>query len=257
MENEGTLTNLEGRVLLREAGRQAPGEARHDWRILCSIADMLGKGQYFRFNEPEEVFNELRLASKGGIADYYGITYDRLRREKGVYWPCPSPEEAGAGLLFQQSFAHPDGKAVFSIMEGTPWKGVTEEYSLILTNGRVLSHYLTGVQTRRSPSLLARELENFVEIHPITAQRYRIRDGEWVEVQSEHGYFTVRARIKDQIREDTLFVPMHWGGVQNVNHATRPELDPFCKMPGFKTSAVRIRPLHQKVYRENDSYTER
>ena len=118
MENEGTLTNLEGRVLLREAGRQAPGEARHDWIILCSMADMLGKGHYFRFNEPEEIFNELRLASKGGIADYYGITYDRLRREKGVYWPCPSPEEAGVGLLFQQSFAHPDGRAVFSVMEG-------------------------------------------------------------------------------------------------------------------------------------------
>ncbi|MGE7824160.1 assimilatory nitrate reductase catalytic subunit NasC [Paenibacillus sp. NPDC093718] len=245
MENEGTLTNLEGRVLLREAARQAPGEARHDWMILCSMADMLGKGHYFHFNEPEEIFNELRLASKGGIADYYGITYDRLRREKGVYWPCPSPEEAGVGLLFQQSFAHPDGKAVFSVTEGDPWRGVSEAYPLILTNGRVLSHYLTGVQTRRSPSLLARELENFVEIHPITAQRYRIQDGEWVEVQSEHGCFTVRSRIKDHIREDTLFVPMHWGGEQNVNYATRPELDPFCKMPGFKTSAVRIRPLRQ------------
>ncbi len=75
LENEGTLTNLEGRVLLRTAGRQAPGETRHDWTILCSIADRLGKGPFFRFNEPEEIFNELRLASKGGIADYYGITY--------------------------------------------------------------------------------------------------------------------------------------------------------------------------------------
>lgn len=243
MENEGTLTNLEGRVLLRKAGRQAPGEARHDWMILCAIADKLGKGEYFDFHEPEEIFNELRLASKGGIADYFGITYDRLRREEGVYWPCPSEEESGTGLLFRQSFAHPDGKAVFSVMPGNPWVGVSEEYPLILTNGRVLSHYLTGVQTRRSPSLLARELENFVEIHPITAQRYRIRDGEWVEIVSEHGRFSVRSRIKEHIRADTLFVPMHWGGVQNVNHATRPELDPFCKMPGFKTAAVRIRSL--------------
>jgi len=243
LENEGTLTNLEGRVLLRKAGREAPGESRHDWRILCSIANQLGKGRYFRFNGPEEIFNELRLASKGGVADYYGITYDRLRREEGVYWPCPSTEEAGVGLLFQQSFAHPDGKAVFTITEGERWGGVSEEYPLILTNGRVLSHYLTGVQTRRSPSLLARELENFAEIHPITAQRYRVRDGKWVEVVSEHGSFTVRCRVVDSIRQDTLFVPMHWGGVQNVNHATRPELDPFCKMPGFKTAAVRIRSL--------------
>ncbi|MNW32497.1 Assimilatory nitrate reductase catalytic subunit [compost metagenome] len=243
MENEGTLTNLEGRVLLREAGRPPLGEARHDWMILCSIAGLLGKEQYFKYNSPEEIFDELRLASKGGIADYYGITYERLRKEGGVYWPCVSLDDSGSGLLFRDSFAHTDGKAVFSVIESSGWNGVSEQYPLILTNGRVLYHYLTGVQTRRSPSLAARELENFVEIHPRTAQRYRIQDGEWVEVESPHGRFIVRSRVKEHIREDTLFVPMHWGGIQNVNRATRPDLDPFCKMPGFKTSAVRIRPL--------------
>ncbi|MBJ8194060.1 nitrite reductase, partial [Bacillus cereus] len=74
-----------------------------------------------------------------------------------------------------------------------------------------------------------------------------IRDGEWVEIASQRGSFTVRSRIKPHIREDTLFVPMHWGGIQNVNRATRPDLDPFCRMPGFKTAAVRIRPLHLAV----------
>lgn len=96
----------------------------------------------------------------------------------------PSPEEDGVGLLFQQSFAHPDGKAVFTATEGERWAGAFGEYPLILANGRVLSHYLTGVQTRRSPTLLARELENFVQIHPYIAQRYRIRDGEWIEILS-------------------------------------------------------------------------
>ncbi|WP_445670848.1 assimilatory nitrate reductase catalytic subunit NasC [Paenibacillus sp. FSL M8-0334] len=243
MENEGTLTNLEGRVLLREASRPAPGEARHDWDILCSIAEALGKGRYFRYKDAEAIFNELRLASKGGIADYYGITFDRLRREEGIYWPCPSTEEEGSGLLFRDKFAHPDGKAVFTADQGPAWAGVNEAYPLILTNGRVLYHYLTGVQTRRSPSLAARELENFVELHPYTAERYHIQDGEWVLIQSEFGSFKVRSRIKEHIREDTLFVPMHWGGIQNVNRATRPELDPNCKMPGFKTAAVRIRRL--------------
>lgn len=245
MENEGTLTNLEGRVLLREAYRPAPGEARHDWDILCSIADALGKPQYFQFKDAEAIFDELRLASKGGIADYYGITYDRLRREEGIYWPCPSSEAPGEGLVFQDQFAHPDGKAVFAVDQVPGWQGLSEEFPLILTNGRVLYHYLTGVQTRRSPSLAARELENFVELHPVTAERYHIQDGEWVLIQSEFGSFKVRSRLKEHIREDTLFVPMHWGGIQNVNRATRPELDPFCKMPGFKTTAVRISSIRQ------------
>lgn len=243
LENVGTLTNLEGRVLLRDSNQTPPGEARHDWKILCLIADTLGKREYFDFNNPEDIFNELRLASKGGVADYYGITYERLRQEGGVYWPCPTTNDTGEGMLFQSSFSHPDGKAVFTVTESSGWAGVSEDFPLILTNGRVLYHYLTGVQTRRSPSLAARELENYVEIHPRTAQRYRIQDGEWVEIESLYGNFTVRSRVKDHIREDTLFVPMHWGGIQNVNRATRPELDPFCKMPAFKTTAVRIRPL--------------
>lgn len=243
MENEGTLTNLEGRVLLREQGRPAPGETLDDWDILCRIAAQLGKASYFEYDTSEDIFNELRVASRGGVADYYGITYERLRNEKGVYWPCSALEDQGEGLLFGERFAHPDGKAAFTFESSPGWNDISSEFPLILTNGRVLPHYLTGVQTHRSPALAARELENFVELHPATAARYRIHDGEWVEIQSTYGSFTVRSRIKDSIREDTLFVPMHWGGIQNVNRATRPELDPFCRMPGFKTAAVTIRPL--------------
>ncbi|MDM5279757.1 assimilatory nitrate reductase catalytic subunit NasC [Paenibacillus silvae] len=243
MENEGTLTNLEGRVLLREQVRTAPGETLDDWVILCQIATKLGKGSGFEFDKAEDIFNELRVASRGGKADYYGITYERLRKEQGVYWPCPSAEHQGEGLLFRERFAHTDGKAEFTLGSSPGWDDVSDEYPLILTNGRILPHYLTGVQTRRSPALSARELENFVELHPATAARHRIRDGEWVEITSAYGTFTVRSRIRESIRNDTLFVPMHWGGIQNVNRATRPELDPVCRMPGFKTAAVRIQPL--------------
>lgn len=245
LENAGTLTNLEGRVLLREAALPAPGEARHDWSILCSIAERLGKGRLFSYASSEEIFEELRVASKGGAADYYGITYDRLRREEGIYWPCPSTDHPGTPFMFSAAFAHPDGKAVFTSLQNPVSKeSVSEEYPLILTNGRVLAHYLTGVQTRRSPALAARSEANFAEIHPDTARRFRIEDGQWIEIESERGSFSVRSRISGHIRKDTIFVPMHWGGVQNVNLATTPALDPFCKMPGFKVAAVRIKRVY-------------
>ncbi|WP_217595979.1 molybdopterin oxidoreductase family protein [Cohnella sp. GbtcB17] len=245
MENEGTLTNLEGRVLLRGGDRPAPGEARHDWRILSDLAARLGKDAYFPYSTAEQIFEELRLASKGGAADYYGITYERIRKEGGVYWPCSDPEGPGTARLFERKFAHPDGKAAFAkAVHDVPGETEDEAYPLVMTNGRMLSHYLTGVQTRRSPTLLARELENVIEIHPRTAERYRIGDGELVRVASRRGSMIVRSRLTADIREDTVFVPMHWGGVQNVNNATNPLLDPFCKMPDFKTSAVRIRALN-------------
>lgn len=198
----------------------------------------LGKGSLFQYTKAEDIFDELRIASRGGTADYYGITYERLRNEQGVFWPCPSIDDQGEGLLFYDRFAHADGKAVFTLGSSEGWDNNSEAFPLILTNGRILPHYLTGVQTRRSPALAARELENFVELHPSTAPRHRIRDGEWVEIQSAYGSFAVRSRVRESIREDTLFVPMHWGGMQNVNRATRPELDPHCRMPGFKTTAA-------------------
>lgn len=245
LENDGTLTNLEGRVLLRESKLEPPGETRHDWDILCELAARLGRSAYFTYASAEQIFEELRLASKGGAADYYGITYDRLRREGGVYWPCPSEdEEQSSGILFEERFAHPDGKAVFfPVPSRQPQELPDENYPLTLTNGRVLSHYLTGVQTRRSPSLAARSVDNFVEIHPRTAKKYGLEDGDWAQISSRRGSFSVRCKVNAKIRENLLFVPMHWGGAQNVNKATNPELDPNCKMPGFKTAAASITPL--------------
>ncbi|XEC95750.1 molybdopterin oxidoreductase family protein [Paenibacillus tarimensis] len=248
LENTGTLTNLEGRVLLREASRPAPGEAKHDWRILCDLADRLGRGSYFPFASSEEIFEELRLASRGGLADYYGITYDRLRREEGVYWPCPSTDGPGTGRLFETSFAHPNGRAgLIPVENHFPDETTDEQYPLYLTTGRVLTHYLTGVQTRRSHSLAARDIESFVEIHPLAARKYRIEEGTLVKLETRRGTIVVRSRYRSDIREDTVFVPMHWGDVQNVNKITNEALDPTCRMPGFKACAVRISPLYAGV----------
>ncbi|MNI00524.1 Assimilatory nitrate reductase catalytic subunit [compost metagenome] len=241
LENEGTLTNLEGRVLLRQADRPLPGEVLHDWQILSLIARRMGKPEYFPYESAEQIFNELRVASKGGAADYYGITYDRLREEEGVYWPCPQAGQPGKARLFEEAFAHPGGRAEFvCVPEHDLPEQIDAEYPLYMTTGRVLAHYLSGVQSRRSASLAARNVESFVEIHPNAARRYRVRDGEWVTLESRRGTTVVRCRVTDQIREDTLFVPMHWGDTQNVNRLTNQALDPFCRMPGFKVCAVRI-----------------
>lgn len=244
LENEGTITNLEGRVLLREATRPVPRMVKQDWEILSDIAKKMGKGFYFPYRSAEEVFEELRVASRGGLADYYGITYDRLRKEEGIYWPCPSLNHPGEQRLFDVTFAHRDGKAKFiSVDHHYPKEQTDEQYPLTLTTGRVLGHYLTGVQTRKSYTLASRQIESFVEIHPKTAQKWKIKDDTLVKVASRRGQIVVRSKLTDSVREDTVFVPMHWGGIQNINKLTCEELDPVCKMPGFKVCAVWVEPL--------------
>ncbi|WP_026575412.1 assimilatory nitrate reductase catalytic subunit NasC [Bacillus sp. UNC438CL73TsuS30] len=246
LEDEGTMTNVEGRVTLREASYPCPGEVKHDWQILCEIAKVLGKGEYFSFSSAEEIFNELRLASRGGIADYYGITYERIRKEGGILWPCPDSDHKGTKRLFETSFAHEDGKAAMVVVQNEPViqkDQVNDEFPLYLTTGRVMSHYLTGVQTRKSSALAARNVETFMEIHPTTARRYHISDQSLVKIESRRGSIVVRSKWSETIRQDTVFVPFHWADSQNVNLLVSNELDPDCRMPGFKVSAVRVSPV--------------
>ncbi|WP_230423491.1 molybdopterin oxidoreductase family protein [Streptomyces radicis] len=90
-EETGTLTNLEGRVLLRRKAVDPPPGCRSDLEVLRGLAARLGWESGFPA-EPEKVFDELRRASAGGKADYSGITYARIAREDGVFWPCPATE---------------------------------------------------------------------------------------------------------------------------------------------------------------------
>ncbi len=120
---------------------------------------------------------------------------------------------------------------------------LTDDYPLFLTTGRVMSHYLTGVQTRNSSALAAINFEAYLEIHPQTAKIYGIKDKELVRVSSEKGWIIVRSQFSSAIRKDTVFVPFHWTENQNVNRLVDDQLDPFSKMPGFKLGVVRIQPL--------------
>ncbi|MFD6442073.1 molybdopterin oxidoreductase family protein, partial [Peribacillus sp. NPDC060186] len=246
LEDEGTMTNLEGRVTLREASFSSPGEVKHDWQIICDIARVLGKGEHFSFQSANEIFNELRVASRGGTADYYGITYDRLRKEGGILWPCPNLDHKGTKRLFETAFAHPDGKAsmvVVTNVPNVPKEQPCKEFPLYLTTGRVMSHYLTGVQTRKSSSLAARNFESFMEIHSDTAKKYHIPDNTLVKIESRRGSIVVRSKWSETIRQDTIFIPFHWADSQNVNRLVSQDLDPTCKMPGFKVSAVKVNPI--------------
>src|SRR5262249_33579893 len=58
-EETGTMTNLEGRVILRERLREAPEAARTDLEIIRALAERLGAGALFPSSEAEDVFREL------------------------------------------------------------------------------------------------------------------------------------------------------------------------------------------------------
>jgi assimilatory nitrate reductase catalytic subunit len=239
-EEEGTMTNLEGRVILRQRAKEPPKGVWSDLQVLKAVADRLGRGQYFS-NNNREVFEEFRRASAGGAADYAGITYERIVAEDGVFWPCPSIDHPGTPRLFLDRFGTDDGRAKFHSVDHRPSAEMPdEEFPYFLTTGRVLAQYQSGTQTRRIADLNAADPEPFVEIHPDTARGLLIAEGDLVVLESRRGRIAVKARLTRDIRLDTLFVPFHWGAAGSANALTIGALDPVSKIPEFKVCAVRL-----------------
>ncbi len=251
-EDEGTVTQIEGRVIKINQAVDPPGDARQDWRIIQDLAGALGRPRGFTFQNPREIFDELRRASKGGIADYSGITWEKIEKQHGVWWPCPSDDHPGTPRLFERGshnsiangagpFYFPDGKARFNVAEYTPpTEDVDDEYPVILTTGRVVSHFLSGTQTRRIGPLVDQYPEPRVEIHPQLARALNIDEGDWTTIASRRGEITLRAQVVKTIRPDTVFVPYHWAGAKSVNRLTIAAQDAISKIPEYKVCAVRL-----------------
>jgi assimilatory nitrate reductase catalytic subunit len=240
-EEEGTMTNLEGRVIRRKRAVAPPEGVRSDVDLLCDLARRLGAGAHFAYDRTEDLFDELCRATRGGPADYSGMSYAKIEAAGGVFWPCPSAEHPGTPRLFADGFPTPSGRARFhAVRHGSADEEPDAEYPLYLTTGRVLAQYQSGSQTRRVTRLAEMAPEPYAQIHPAAARRFGIDDGESVVVETRRGAATFRARVTREIREDTLFVPFHWGGEKSANRLTNPALDPFSRMPEFKVCAARI-----------------
>jgi assimilatory nitrate reductase catalytic subunit len=242
-EEEGLSCSAEGRVIHIKQAVTPPGNARRDSDILIDLARRIGRGSYFPFQSPRDILDELRRASRGGPADYSGITYEKVDQQMGVFWPCPSDDHPGTPRLFEGgAFFHADGKAH---LQAPAWRPsgdpVDGDFPLYLTTGRVVSQYLSGTQTRRIGPLVDMYPEPRAEIHPRLAESLGVREGDWVAITTRRGELRFPASVVRTIRPDTVFVPYHWAGERSINRLTHRTLDPRSKIPEYKVSACRVR----------------
>ncbi len=262
-EEEGTMTNLEGRILRRRAAVAPPPGARSELWIMARLAELLEAPSSFP-DDPEAVFTELRAASAGGLADYSGVDYAMLDKEllagevlagevldgefpdggAAAYWPYPAGS-GGTPRLFLDRFAHADGRAVLHPV-APPSSSVSASVAasdgmLTLATGRLLEHYQSGTQTRRVDGLLATSSEQVLQIHPVTAAGLGIMDGAGVEVSNERGTVLTVAGLSTAVRPDTVFLSFHFAGAGSANVLTSSETDPVSGMPEFKTTRVSVR----------------
>ena len=242
-EEDGTMTNLEGRVIRRRRALEPPGQARTDIEILCALARALGKSAHFSLRRSAR---GVRRAARGDARRHSPTTpaspTTRIEREDGVFWPCPADDHPGTPRLFADDVSDAERTRALPRRSNThgPADVPDEQFPLYLTTGRVLAHYQSGTQTRRVAQLHGRGAGAARRDPPARRETPRPRRRRSPSCsRRDAGSATFIAESHADIREDTVFVPFHWRGEPSANRLTNAALDPISRMPEFKVCAVR------------------
>lgn len=247
LEKEGTMTNSERRISLLQKGINPPGEAKPDVEILTLFAQKMGfRG--FNYTSTEEIYKEYALMTKDTNIDVSFLNYARLQNEGTFQWPVPSYGHSGTPRLFTDKiFYTPSKKAIFNIPTFTDNQSpsISFDYPLILTTGRIRDQWHTMTKTGKVARLQTHYPNPVLEMNPVDAYRYGIKDKEIVEVKSANGVVRVKVKSTDDIREGVVFLPMHWGkqlevDLNRANNLTNTIIDPISKEPDFKFTCVSV-----------------
>ncbi len=245
-EKDGTFTNTDRRVQRCRAAVPPVGQSRPDWEIICDLAQRVAQRRGvtfaagFDYHHPGEIWEEMRQLTP----DFGGIDYDRIEREGGVHWPCPSFDHPGTPYLFAEEF--PRGRGKFWPVEfGTESEQPDAAYPFNLSTGRVLYHWHGNTMTGNS-KLHEIYPEATCEMHPQDAAKLGLETGDWVEVRSRRGAIKLRVLVTGRSPRGTVFIPFHFAEAA-ANLLTAVQLDRRAKIPDYKNTAVAVSPTSPPV----------
>lgn len=247
-EKDGTFMNSERRIQPVRRVIEPIGRSMPDWEIICILARAMGKGDYFNFHSPEDVWDEVRRVWKAGS----GITYDRLEKG-GIQWPCLSEEDPGTEVLHGETF--PIGRrASLSCIDYSPTEETTtDEFPFLLITGRTLTQFNAGTMTMRTRNTVFRPTD-MLDISQEDAKRLSLRDGETVRIRSRYGEAVLKVKISPVLKPGERFSPVRVNSSVKtgemfatftdtkvfINHVTSPRRDGYVQTPEYKVTAVRI-----------------
>ncbi len=245
-EKDGTASNAERGENIAKKAVEPPGEAKPDTEIIMMLGKKMGYENLFPYKTNEDIFEEWKRCTKGQDCDMTGITYKRMEKEFGVQWPCLTPEDPGVKRRFLDlKFPTQDGRAILNICEHKPpAEPADSEYPFVLITGLVREHFHSRTRTANIPRLARAVSHSYVDISPLDADKYGIRNGDVVKVSSRRGVIKVKAKVSDDIQQGAVFVPYHFGYLagddKSANLLTHQAYDPISKQPEYKACAVRI-----------------
>ncbi len=230
-EKRGTFMNAERRVQMVRRAIDPVGQSKPDWEIICMLARAMGKGEFFDYTSPDDIWNEIRKVWKAGS----GISYSRLE-DAGLQWPCPSEDHPGTQVLHSEAFPIGKKAALRRIDYKPTTEAISEEFPFLLTTGRTLYQFNAGTMTMRTENVALRSTDT-LDMSPQDAEHLGLSGGEMVRVRSHWGERVLPIRISTAVTTGELFATFHDQSVF-LNYVTSAHGDGYVGSPEYKVTAV-------------------
>jgi formate dehydrogenase major subunit len=230
LEKNGTFTNAERRISLVTKVMEPLGGLQ-DWEATVGFSKALG--YEMNYSHPSEIMDEIARLTP----TFTGVSYEKLKREGSIQWPCNDKAPVGTPTMHIDEFVR--GKGRFFITEFVPThEKVNSRFPLILTTGRILSQYNVGAQTRRTENSQWYD-EDRLEIHPHDAEERGLATGDWVGVTSRAGETVLRAVVTDRVQPGVIYTTFHFPE-SGANVITTENSDWATNCPEYKVTAVQV-----------------
>jgi formate dehydrogenase major subunit len=235
LEKNGTFTNAERRISpVRKV--MPPLAGKEDWEVTQMLSNALGYPM--NYSHPSEIMDEIARLTP----TFHGVSYKKIAELGSVQWPCNEEAPQGTPIMHIEEFVR--GKGKFFVTRYIPTdEKVTQKFPLILTTGRILSHYNVGAQTRRTMNT-AWHPEDVLEIHPHDAEERGIQDGDWVGIQSRAGETVLHAKITERMQPGVVYTTFHHP-FSGANVITTDNSDWATNCPEYKVTAVQVMKVTQ------------
>ena len=244
---EGGRQVNEPYVILRKPAIEPLWESWPDWKFWFELARRMGYEKYFPWQNIEEALDyfleptgltikQLKEESPEGIT--YGSKEYGEHERRGFNTPSGKIELYSQALKELGYSPLPEYIENPESLTSTP--ELAREYPLTLTTGARHLEYWHS-QHRNIPGLRRRVPEAMAEIHPDTARKYGIGDGDMMVIDTKTGGIEIKAAVTEDLIPCVVKIPHGWSQA-NANILTdNIPADPVSGYPALKGLLCRVR----------------
>jgi formate dehydrogenase (coenzyme F420) alpha subunit len=229
------VTNCIPYAMVRKQVIKPIGESWPDWKMWTELGKRMGYDEFFPWKTEEEVIDFFLGPS--------GLTREQLTKEhpEGTYYAqkkyiqgrysTPSRKIELYSETLAENGYDPIPHHVEPSKSPVSTPELFEKYPVILTTGtRVPEFTHTQLRVKGIKSLKKTAPEPLGEIHPETAKKYGISDGDMMTVETVKGKINIKAKTTKDLLPGILSIPHGWE-MANANELT--ELEPRDPVTGY------------------------